>query len=115
MRFEDVADLLPGIVDGSADPEPTAAAFIRTDLRCQAELARYRRLLRSLERLRDWQVEPPPGALAATLAALGGEPAPVGRARRLALAGATAGAVLAGAATAVVISRMRRRVVGLAG
>ena len=46
MRYEDVAELLPGIVDGSIEVDAATMAFIESDLRCQAELARYRRLLR---------------------------------------------------------------------
>ena len=48
MRYEDVADLIPGLVDGTAEVDDRTRAFIDSDLRCQAELARYRRLLRGL-------------------------------------------------------------------
>lgn len=117
MRYEDVADLLPGLADGTSDADEATAAFVGADLRSQAELARYRRLLRGLAALRSWQVEPPPGMLEAVLAVLA--EAPQSRAgashRRLAIAGATVGAALAGAATAVAVARLRRRAVGLAG
>ena len=48
-------------------------AFIDSDLRCQAELARYRRLLRGLGALRTTYLEPAPGGLAQTLNALAAE------------------------------------------
>ena len=49
VRFEDVADLLPGLVDGTIRVDERTQEFIESDLRCQAELARYRKLLRTLE------------------------------------------------------------------
>ena len=48
MRYDDVADLIPGLVDGTVVLDERTRAFIDSDLRCQAELARYRRLLRGL-------------------------------------------------------------------
>jgi anti-sigma factor RsiW len=116
VRFEDVADLLPGIVDGTVQVDAATLAFIESDLRCQAELARYRKLLRTLEQLRTRYLEPSPGLLAATLTALAeeGERRVVHSmitGKRLAYAGAAlGGAVAAGAAaTAVVLARSRRR------
>ena len=79
-------------------------AFIESDLRCQAELARYRKLLRTLEQLRTRYLEPSPGLLAATLTALAEEGErrvvhSIITGRRLAYAGAAlGGAVAAGAA-----------------
>ena len=116
MRYEDVADLLPGLVDGTADVDARTRAFIESDLRCQAELARYRRLLRSLGALRHAYLEPAPGGLAQTLNALAanGERR-VARSiitgRRMVVAGAAlGGAAVAGAATvAVITARSRRR------
>lgn len=119
MQYEDVADLLPGLVDGSAEVEDRALAFIESDLRCQAELVRYRRMLRGLRALRSSLVEPAPGALAGTLAALEELQersllrSVAGR-RRLAGAIGTA-VVTAGAATAaVLIARSRRSQPGVA-
>ena len=40
MRYEDVADLIPGLVDGTVEVDERTQAFIESDLRCQAELAR---------------------------------------------------------------------------
>jgi hypothetical protein len=116
MRFDDVADLLPGLVDGTAAVDERTLAFIESDLRCQAELARYRKLLRSLEQLRFRYLEPSPGLLAATLNAVAeeGERRVVHsmlNGKRIAYASAAiGGAAVAGAATAVVfVARSRRR------
>lgn len=117
MRFEDVADLLPGVVDGTVELDERTRAFIESDLRCQAELARYRRLLRSLGALRVRYLEPSPGLLAATLSSFAEEGErriahSVLTGRRLVVAGAALGgaAVAAGAAaTAVMVARSRRR------
>jgi anti-sigma factor RsiW len=94
---------------------------IESCLRCQAELARYRRMLRGLQLMRTRYLEPAPGLLAATLAAIGeaGERQAVRSAvsgRRLAYAGAIGGAaVAAGTATvAVLVHRARRRAVSVA-
>src|SRR4051794_41056290 len=70
MLCEEVTALLPGLVDGEHSADPEAALHIETCLRCQAELARYRRLLRTLALLRTRYAEPTPGLLGETLAAL---------------------------------------------
>lgn len=122
MRYEDVADMLPGLVDGSVSVDDRTRSFIEADLRCQAELARYRRLLRTLEHLRTRYLEPSPGLLAATLAAIAEESErrvvrSIVTGRRLAFAGAVGGAAVAAgaAATAVLVARSRRRSLGLVG
>jgi anti-sigma factor RsiW len=116
VRFEDVADLLPGIVDGTIRVDDRTREFIESDLRCQAELARYRKLLRTLEQLRSRYFEPTPGLLAATLTALAEEGErrvvhSIITGKRLAYAGAAIGGVAAAgaAATAVIVARSRRR------
>ncbi len=63
----------PGLVDGTVRVDERTQEFIESDLRCQAELARYRKLLRTLEQLRTRYFEPSPGLLAATLTALAEE------------------------------------------
>jgi hypothetical protein len=51
LSCSDVADVLAGVVDGSADLSPQQAGHVEACLRCQADLARYRRLLRLLRSL----------------------------------------------------------------
>jgi anti-sigma factor RsiW len=116
MRCEEVALLLPEAVDGNEPVALPVRRHIESCLRCQAELARYRRMLRSLQLLRTQFLEPSPGLLTSTLAAI--EAASERRAvrsiltgRRLAYAGAVGGALAAAGATAtaVLVRRARRR------
>jgi hypothetical protein len=65
-----VASELPAMVDGSGPVLAGAREHARTCLRCQAELARYRILLRSLRSLRGERVRPAPAAVMAALAAI---------------------------------------------
>ncbi len=122
MQCDEVARLLPEAVEGGAAVELSVQRHIETCLRCQAELARYRKMLRGLQLLRTRYLEPTPGLLAQTLAALeeAGERhamRSVLSGRRLAYAGAIGGAAVAAgaAATAVIVHRARRRTVPVAG
>jgi hypothetical protein len=116
VRCDEVALLLPEAVDGNQPVPLLVQRHIESCLRCQAELARYRRMLRSLQLLRTQFLEPAPGLLTATLAAI--EEASERRAirsvlssRRLAYAGAIGGALAAAGATAtaLLVARARRR------
>jgi anti-sigma factor RsiW len=122
VRCDDVAKILPAAVEQGAAVELSVQRHIESCLRCQAELARYRRMLRGLQMLRTRYLEPAPGLLAQTLAAI--EEAGERRAvrsilsgRRLAYAGAIGGAAVAAtAATAVMLAhRSRRRTVSVTG
>ena len=100
MRCDEVARILPEAVDSGAAVELSVQRHIETCLRCQAELARYRKMLRGLQLLRTRYLEPAPGLLAQTLAAL--EEAGERQAmrsilsgRRLAYVGAIGGAAVA--------------------
>ena len=121
MLCDEVTALLPGMVDGDGEADDDALRHIETCLRCQAELARYRRLLRTLALLRSRYAEPTPGLLGETLAALTDAAEETARrtllsGRRLAYAGAIGGtAVAAGATAALLISRSRKRSMSLAG
>jgi anti-sigma factor RsiW len=121
MLCEEVTTQLPGMVDGDLRADSEAAIHIETCLRCQAELARYRRLLRTLALLRTRYAEPTPGLLGETLAALTDAAEEGARrtllsGRRLAYAGAIGGTAVATAATAaLLIARSRRRALPLAG
>jgi anti-sigma factor RsiW len=114
MRCDEVAALLPTVVDGTVPPNLAVEHHVESCLRCQAELARYRKLLRTLQQLRTRYIEPTPGLLGETLAAI--EEAAERRAvrsilsgRRLAY-GAIGGTAVATAATAaLLIARSRRR------
>lgn len=95
---------------GDDQPVDLAAQrHIETCLGCQAEVARYQKMLRALGDLREVRVHAPAGLLEDTLAGVGG-PAVIrvlSARKKAALAGAL-GAVAAGtAATAVVLARRR--------
>jgi len=119
---EDIAEMLPGIVDGDQPADQRIVQHVESCLRCQAELVQYRKLLRVLRQLRTEVLEPAPGVLTGILAGLAetGEQRAIHsrlRGHRAAYIGgvavATAAAGAAGAA--VLVSRASRRRVGLAG
>src|SRR5690242_5363802 len=70
VQCDDVAKILPAAVEQGAAVELSVQRHIESCLRCQAELARYRRMLRGLQLLRTRYLEPAPGLLAQTLAAI---------------------------------------------
>ncbi len=115
-----VAEALPGIVDGARVADLDLRRHVEACLRCQAELAQYRKLLRALHQLRTEVLEPTPGLLADLLVAI--EAAGERRAmrhlltgRRAAYVGGIAAATAAGAAGAIVLaSRARHRKLRLA-
>ena len=117
MRYDDVVDLLPQLVDTSDGVGPDVVAFVESDLRSQVDLARYRRLIRSLHDLRNRLVEPAPGLLAQTLAGLDATErrARVLTGRRIVCAGAVGGVAAGAAATAVLLVRRRMSLVGSVG
>ena len=122
MRCEDVSKALPEIVDGAATADLTLRRHVDTCLRCQAELAQYRRLLRSLHHLRTEVLEPAPGLFTDILTSLegAGERRAIRsllRQRRAAYVGAIAGATAAAGAAGIIVlaSRARHRKLRLAG
>lgn len=120
-RCEEIAELLPGIVDGGHVADARVTSHVESCLRCQAELVQYRRLLRTLHTLRTDILEPAPGLLTDILAGL--EAAGERRAirsllsgRTAAYAGGIAAATAAGAVGAVLLAhRVRDRKLSLAG
>lgn len=84
-----VAEALPRVLDGRAEPPLGLSRHIEHCLACQAELARYRRLLRMLAQLGRERAELSPGALADLLEAV------EGAARRSVIRSALAGRRLA--------------------
>ena len=112
---DDVAELLAGVVDGSARLEGTDRRHVEQCLRCQAEVVQYRKLLRALQAMRAEVIEPAPGLLPELLNAVG--EAAEHRAMRGALSGRKAaylGGIAAATAAAaggaiVIASRSRKR------
>ena len=121
LSCEDVADLLPAIVDGVARADRRLTGHVEGCLRCQAELVQYRRLLRALHQLRTDVLEPAPGLLTGILANLeeAGERGAIRSilsGRRAAYVGGIAVATAAaGAAGAIVLASRGRRKMRLAG
>ena len=108
-----VAEALPGIVDGLAVADFELRRHVETCLRCQAELAQYRKLLKALHALRTEVLEPAPGMLPDILASLGaaGERRAMRHlltGRRAAYVGGIAAATAAGAAGAIVLATRHR-------
>jgi len=115
-QCDEIAVLLPQVVDSAEPVSLPVQRHVESCLRCQAELARYRRMLRGLQLLRTQYFEPAPGMLAATLASItaASERRAVNSVltkRRLAYAGAVAGAVAAAGTTtaALLLARAKRR------
>ena len=121
LSCDDIAELLPQVVDGPERPDPAVRHHVDSCLRCQAELVQYRRLLKSLHHLRTEVLEPAPGVLTgifAHLEAVGerGAIRSLLTGRRAAYAGGIAVATLAaGAAGAIVLSSRGRKKIRLAG
>lgn len=85
MRCEEVADALPAIMDGTETADRRVVRHVDSCLRCQAELAQYRKLLRALHQLRVQQPEAPVGMVGEILGGI--ERAGEKRAIRSALTG----------------------------
>jgi hypothetical protein len=67
----EVVSELPRILDEGFPAAAPLVSHVETCLRCQAELARYRRLVRLLHQLATTEVEPPPGLVADVLSVVG--------------------------------------------
>ncbi|MGI8709661.1 MAG: anti-sigma factor family protein [Acidimicrobiales bacterium] len=110
-----VADALPGVVDGTAQLDRSDRRHVEHCLRCQAELAQYRRLLRAMQSLRHVHTPAPIGLVTDVLAHLeaAGERSAVRAAltgRRAAyLGGIAAAATAAGAGAAIVLANRGRK------
>jgi anti-sigma factor RsiW len=122
VSCDDVAALLAGVVDGTSEVDRAQRRHVEQCLRCQAELARYRKLLRTMRSLRTATDGAPHGLLVEILEHVGeaGERSAIRAAltgRRVAyLGGIAAAATAAGAGAAIVIvTRGRRGRLPLAG
>ncbi len=106
------SQLLSDTVDGSLD-EAVVLAEVEHDLRFQAELAQYRRLVRALRMLREDLLDPAPGLVDEVLLALDDDAErhmirSVVSGRRAAYLGGLAAATAAGVGSALVLARRRR-------
>ena len=109
-----VAEALPGIVDGMEVADLDLRRHVDACLRCQAELAQYRKVLKALHQIRTEVLEPAPGLITDILVNL--EAAGERRAMRFLLTGRRAayvggiagGIAAAGAAGAIVLATRAR-------
>jgi len=113
----EVAEQLSAATDGALSLPAPARRHVEHCLRCQAEAAQYRRLLRLLRSMRAETVTPAPGLLDGLLDALDG---PVARrggltGRRAAYVGGLAAATAAGVGGVIVLASRTRRRLPLAG
>jgi hypothetical protein len=113
-----MASRLAASLDDPAALSRDEHAHVAGCLRCQAEIARERRLQRSLAGLRDVVIAPPDDLLDQVLVHLDEDGAPRGhpRARKAAWVGGIAAATAAAAGGAIVIAaRTRKHRLALAG
>ena len=120
VRCEDVALILPRAVDIGEPIDLAVQHHVSGCLTCQAELARYHKLLKALRTLRTQYLMPAPGTLAQTLSALqeAQEQTAVRSlltGRRGAYVGALGAASVAAGAAAAAVVLARRRAPRLAG
>lgn len=114
-RCATVAAALPGVVDGASTLDRADRRHVERCLRCQAELARYRKLLRAMRAMRSTTSVPPAGLVTDVLAHLeaAGELSAVRGAlsgRRVAyLGGIAAATAAAGAGAAIVLVNRGRK------
>ena len=119
MRCEDVAPQLADAASGASLLDGPARLHVGECLRCQADAAQYRRLLRALRSLRTEVLDPAPSQVSDVLAAVAaaGEQRAVDgllRGRRGVYVGGLAAAATAAAGGALVLATRSRRRVRLA-
>jgi len=121
VRCDQIVATLPGVVDGTHDLDRGDRRHVEQCLRCQAELAQYRKLLRAMRTLRFEGPAVPAGVVGSVLAHVesAGERSAVRAAltgRRVAYIGGIAAATAAaGAGAALVLVTRGRRRLPLAG
>ena len=111
-RCDKLAETLAGAADGSVVLDADEQAHVDTCLRCQADLAQYRRVLKAMRTMRSEVLRPPPGLFADIVAGLesAGERQVLRSmitGRRVAYIGGIAAATAAGAAGALLAARSR--------
>ena len=70
MRCEDLTEALAAVAEGGELRDRRARKHVEGCLRCQAELAQHRKLLKALRTLRTEVLAPAPGLVAEVLASL---------------------------------------------
>lgn len=114
MLCEEVTPQLAHIVDDGVEASADVRNHVDSCLQCQAEVAHYRKLLRSLHALRTDVLEPAPGLVADVLAKMEevGERSAIRSmlgSKKTAYAGGMAMATAAGVVGAVIFANRVRR------
>lgn len=115
MPCDAISESLASVVDGDARLDRVDRRHVERCLRCQAELAQYRKLLRAMQSLRADVATPPAGLVGDVLAHLeaAGERSAVRAAltgRKVAyLGGIAAATAAAGAGAAIVLATRGRK------
>lgn len=115
MRCDALAELLAEAAEGQPVQGRVARAHVAHCLRCQADLAQYRRLHRSLRQLADRRVATPDEWVDEVILAIDADRSGSGPARalrRAAVLGGMAAVTAAGAASVIVLRTSRRRLAG---
>ena len=112
---DQISQPLAAVVDGDARLDRNERRHVETCLRCQAELAQYRKLLRVMHSLRASSAPLPEGLVGDVLVHLetAGEQSAVRAAltgRRVAYLGGIAAATAAGAGAAIVLATRGRKI-----
>lgn len=105
----EAVDAVAQIAAGETDVEPRAGQHVGSCLRCQAEVAAYRRILRTMSNMRGQDVPLPAGGLVELLRAIEAESQDGSPLASWAVRAAWAGGITAGAAAGVLVWFTRRR------
>jgi hypothetical protein len=116
----EAAEAIPQIAAGEEGLDQAASTHVSECLRCQAELAAYKRILRHLHAMRHDGIVPPAGGIAAVLAALEAaaieqQAVPTWAVRAAYVGGITVATAAAGAAGVLVWMNRRRVALAQAG
>jgi len=114
VRCDDVAVALSESLDGSTPLPRSAGRHVDRCLRCQAEQAQYRRVMRMMRTLKPQIIEPAPGLLVEILVGIESDAGPrairsILERHRVAYVAAATAATAATAAGAIVIAARTRR------
>ena len=107
----DAVDAVAQIAAGETGTDPRAAGHVTTCLRCQAEVAAYRRVLRTMRSMKGEVLDLPQGGLAELLRALeaAGEDGTLPPGTSWAVRAAYVGGITAAGAAGVLVWFSRRR------
>ncbi len=105
----EAVDAIAQIAAGEGDVEPRAGGHVHSCLRCQAEVAAYRRVLRTMRSMRGNPMTVPPGGLTELLRALDAEAEDGNPAASWAVRAACVGGITAAGAAGMLVWFTRRR------